>query len=98
MTADNDCNYALYSSIVNDSDLDVYDVRAPSDDPNPPETYLAYLNDTTVKSKIGATSQFQECADDPYNKFSSTGDDARSFDAVLGKVIGSGIQVVIWAG
>ena len=95
--ADSDCN-DLYDGIQQAADFDVYDVRAPSADPNPPETYLAYLNDTTVQRRIGAKAQFQECADAPSNKFQSTGDDARSFQKVLEKVVGSGIQVLIWAG
>ena len=98
VAADTTCNNELYSGITDATDFDVYDVRAPSKDPNPPNTYLAYLNDTMVKQRISAQGQFSDCADAPYYKFESTGDDARSFEAVLGKVIASGIQVTIWAG
>ena len=73
-------------------------MRAPRNDSNPPENYVAFLNDTTVKRKIGAQSQYQECADTPYDKFMLTGDNARSFQTKLAKVVESGIQVLIWAG
>jgi len=55
-------------------DFDVYDVRAPSNDPNPPETYKNYLTSAAVVKAIGAKSAYQECANAPYNKFTTTGD------------------------
>ena len=55
-------------------DFDVYDIRAPSNDPNPPETYSSYLLQPSVTSAIGAKATYTECPDAPYNKFSTTGD------------------------
>ena len=55
-------------------DFDVYDIREPSNDPYPPATYSSYLLQPSVTSAIGAKSTYTECANAPYNKFSSTGD------------------------
>ena len=55
-------------------DFDVYDVRAPSKDPNPPETYASYLAQPSVTSKIGAKATYTECPEAPYDKFQTTGD------------------------
>ena len=68
------CAQDIQSPLSEAGDFDVYDVRAPSNDPNPPETYATYLADKTVMNAIGAQSTYQECPDAPYNKFSSTGD------------------------
>ncbi|KAK0512578.1 hypothetical protein JMJ35_004595 [Cladonia borealis] len=79
-------------------DFDVYDIREPSNDPYPPETYSTYLLQPSVTSAIGAKATYTECPDAPYEKFASTGDDSRSFLSQLSTVIQSGIQVVVWAG
>ena len=79
-------------------DFDVYDVRAPSADPNPPSTYSTYLQQPSVVKAIGAKSTYQECPDAVYNKFSSTGDNSRSFLPQLSSVIAAGVQTVVWAG
>ena len=55
-------------------DFDVYDIRAPSNDPNPPEAYSTYLLQPSVTSAIGAKATYTECPNAPYQKFSSTGD------------------------
>jgi len=73
-TADNTCRSAVESPIENANDFDVYDVRAPSNDPNPPETYVKYLQSASVVKAIGAKSTYSECPNAPYQKFSSTGD------------------------
>ncbi|KAI0300722.1 carboxypeptidase-like protein S1 [Multifurca ochricompacta] len=70
---------------ISTANFDVYDLRAPSQDPFPPETYVTYLQTASIQSAIGA--QFQK-----------TGDDARSFLSTLSTVVQSGIQVLIWAG
>lgn len=49
-------------------------------------------------SAIGAQSTYAECPDAPYEKFTSTGDDARSFLSTLSTVVQSGITTLIWAG
>lgn len=64
----------MENTIIQAADFDVYDVRAPSNDPNPPETYSNYLADKSVVKAIGAKTSYQECPNGPYNKFSSTGD------------------------
>lgn len=55
-------------------DFDVYDIRQPSNDAYPPETYLNYLKQSSVTTAIGAKSTYSECANAPYNKFAATGD------------------------
>lgn len=55
-------------------DFDVYDVREPSNDPNPPETYSKYIARPDIMKAIGARSDYQECADAPGQKFGATGD------------------------
>ena len=68
-------------------DFDVYDIRAPSNDPNPPETYATYLTQASVTKAIGAQSTYQECANAPYNKFSSTGDGKSTYSTCGSKCI-----------
>lgn len=63
-------------------DFDVYDVRAPSKDPNPPETYSSYLLQPSVTQAIGAKATYTECPNAPYNKFSSTGDGESRFRSI----------------
>ncbi len=72
--ADSTCFNRIEGSIIDGADFDVYDLRAPSQDPFPPETYVSYLQDATIQSKIGAQQIYQECPNAPYNKFVSTGD------------------------
>lgn len=55
-------------------DFDVYDVRQPSKDPYPPQSYASYLAQPSVTSAIGAKSTYAECPNAPYDKFASTGD------------------------
>jgi len=102
---DSDCENALNTcvddienSIINLGTFDVYDLRAPANDPFPPETYVSYLRQSSIQTKIGAQQLYQECADAPLGEFISTGDSARSFLPTLSKVVQSGIQVLIWAG
>ena len=79
-------------------DFNVYDIRVPSNDPNPPETYVNYLRQSSVAKAIGAQSTYQECPNAPYQKFASTGDNSRSFLTQLSDVVKSGVQTVVWAG
>ncbi|KAF8859724.1 carboxypeptidase-like protein S1 [Acephala macrosclerotiorum] len=97
-TADNTCYNDIEGPLSGVADFDVYDIRAPSDDPNPPDTYVTYLQSSAVMSAIGAQSTYAECPDAPYEKFTSTGDDARSFLSTLSTVVQSGITTLIWAG
>ena len=73
-SADNTCYNDIEGPLSETADFDVYDIREPSNDPNPPETYVTYLQSSSVVSAIGAKSTYTECPDAPYNKFSSTGD------------------------
>jgi carboxypeptidase C (cathepsin A) len=72
--ADNTCYNDIEGPLSQAADFDVYDIRAPSNDPNPPETYVSYLQSSAVMSAIGAQSTYSECPDAPYEKFASTGD------------------------
>lgn len=72
--ADNTCYGAIEGPLAAVADFDVYDIRAPKDDPEPPSNYLQYLQTSSVVKAIGAQSTYQECPNAPYNKFASTGD------------------------
>lgn len=96
--ADNTCYNGIEGSISQLGNYDVYDIRAPSNDPNPPETYVQYLQSAAVVKAIGAKTQYQECPNAPYQQFASTGDNPRSFLPQLSDVIKSGITTVVWAG
>lgn len=72
--AENTCYNDIEGPLSEVGDFDVYDIREPSDDPYPPETYTAYLAKPSVTSAIGAKATYTECPDAPYNKFSNTGD------------------------
>ena len=72
--ADNTCSNDIEDPITESADFDVYDVRAGSNDPNPPSTYTSYLQQSSVTKAIGARSKYQDCPTGAYNKFSSTGD------------------------
>lgn len=72
--ADNTCYNDIEGPLSEVSDFDVYDIREPSNDPYPPETYETYLQSAAVQKAIGAKSNYSECPDAPYEKFSSTGD------------------------
>lgn len=95
--AENTCVNDIENPIAA-GDFDVYDLRASSQDSFPPGTYATYLGDSTIQSKIGAQHSYVECSDASGQKFSTTGDDARSFISILSTVVQSGIQVLIWAG
>ena len=73
-TADSTCYNGIEGPLSQSGDFNVYDIRAPANDPNPPETYMTYLQSSSVMKAIGAQSKYQECPNAPYQKFSSTGD------------------------
>jgi carboxypeptidase D len=97
-SSDSTCYNGIEGPISQAKDFDVYDVRAPSNDPNPPATYSSYINQQSIRTKIGAKVSYTECSDAGGQKFSNTGDDSRSLLSTLGTVVSSGIQVIIWAG
>jgi carboxypeptidase C (cathepsin A) len=92
------CQSTIMTPIQQSADFDVYDVRAGSNDPNPPNTFVSYLNRAEVQSKIGVDKHFATCSNEAYNKIGSTGDWARSFVPDLSSVVQAGVQVTIWAG
>ncbi|KAF2258268.1 putative carboxypeptidase S1 [Lojkania enalia] len=96
--ADNTCYSTIEGPISSTGNWDVYDIRAPSNDPEPPANYVAYLRQSAVTRAIGAQSTYQECPNAPYNKFASTGDNPRSFLSQLSEVVASGVTTLIWAG
>lgn len=98
VNADNTCYNDIEGPLSSVADFDVYDIRAPSNDPNPPETYVTYLQSAAVVKAIGAKSTYGECPNAPYNKFANSGDDSRTFLPTLSTVVQSGITVLIWAG
>ncbi|KHJ32536.1 putative carboxypeptidase s1 protein [Erysiphe necator] len=92
------CSNYVEGPILNTKDFGIYDVRAPRDDPNPITTYLKYLNSSQVVNAIGAKVSYTECANDLFEKFSETGDNARSYISTLSSVVQSGVKTLIWAG
>lgn len=98
INADNTCYYDIDAAISAATDFDVYDIRSGSVDPNPPETYVAYLQRADIMKAIGAQTTYGECPDAPYDGFAKTGDDARSMMEPLSAVVQSGITVLMWAG
>lgn len=74
ITASAVCAELIESPIASTGNFDVYDVRAPSRDPNPPKTYSKYLLRPDVVKAIGARSLYQECPTTAYALFSATGD------------------------
>ncbi|PYH92089.1 putative carboxypeptidase S1 [Aspergillus ellipticus CBS 707.79] len=92
------CGAVIEDSIMDSGNWDVYDIREPSDDPYPPQTYVTYLRNETVMKAIGAREEYQECPDAPADKFSSTGDNSRTFLPTLSAVVQTGINVLLWAG
>lgn len=75
--ADNTCYRQIEGPLSRIADFDVYDIRAPSNDPEPPANYLNFLGNETVTKAIGAKTTYKECPNEPYNKFAATGDSKR---------------------
>ncbi|KAK8075683.1 Carboxypeptidase s1 [Apiospora hydei] len=96
--ADSICINEVDGPISAATDFDTYDIRQPSKDPFPPNTYVDYLRRPDVMQKIGAKARYESCPNAPGVGFSRTGDDARSFLDTLSEVVRTGIQVLLWAG
>lgn len=92
------CAQYIENPIINAKDYDVYDVREPSNDPYPPATYSTYINQASIRSKIGAAVSYTECSNDVSNNFYDFGDDSRSTLSTMLSDVQSGIQVLMWAG
>ncbi|KAH9479646.1 Carboxypeptidase S1 [Psilocybe cubensis] len=96
--ADNFCVENVFSPAVGNRDSDDLRQNASSPNPFPPEFYLNFLKSPTVKAKIGAESTYHECANAPFNLFSTTGDDARTLLPQLGALANSTLKILLWAG
>jgi len=94
--ADDFCGENIFAVAVGNRDPD--DLRAPSNDSFPSESYVNFLNNKAIQKKIGATSTYAECPDAPYEQFVKTGDDARSLLPQLQALVESGLKTLIWAG
>jgi hypothetical protein len=68
-TCGNDIQYP-----ISEGNFDIYDLRAPTNDTFPPETYVSYLQESSIQTQIGARQLYQECADAPSEMLDSTGD------------------------
>lgn len=98
ISGDSTCAQVIENPIGSLGNFDAYDIREPANDPYPPSTYENYITKKSVMNAIGANSTWSECPYGPYVKFSSTGDDARSFLPTLSTVVQSGIQVLLFHG
>ena len=69
------CSSQIEGSISRAADFNVYDVRKPKNDNEPPSTYTSYLNREDVRRAIGARGgRFRECAGGATLDFARTGD------------------------
>ena len=59
---------------ISQADFDIYDIRAPRNDPFPPSTYISYLQDCSIQDRIGAQQLYQECPTAPFEMIISSGD------------------------
>ena len=55
-------------------DRDPYDLRQNSSALFPSESYIDFLQQTDIQTKIGALVQYIECPDPPFELFVKTGD------------------------
>ncbi|KAL0945855.1 hypothetical protein HGRIS_012138 [Hohenbuehelia grisea] len=94
--ADDFCVENVFVPAVGDRDSD--DLRQNSSALFPPEFYVRLLRNSTIKAKIGATSNYAECANAPFNLFTKTGDDARTLLPQLAALADSRLHILIWAG
>ncbi|KAF1989946.1 putative carboxypeptidase S1 [Aulographum hederae CBS 113979] len=92
------CGAQIESPISYANDFNVYDIRAPRDDPNPPPTYTGYLQRPDVIKKIGAQSEYVDCSNPANFAFMGQGDQAKSILPALSRVVNSGVQTLIWSG
>lgn len=92
--ADNACYQYIEGPLSEVADFDVYDIREPSNDPYPPETYVSYLQSSAVMSAIGAQSTYAECPDSPYEKFANTGDGTFIISFAIHSSLTDGLQML----
>lgn len=60
-----------------------------------PSTFQTYLKRPEVLAAIGARHNYTQCIS---SGFGVTGDEARGMLPTLGKIVDTGIQVLVWAG
>ncbi|KAI5114875.1 hypothetical protein M0805_006247, partial [Coniferiporia weirii] len=89
------CNDDVLSPLA--GDVDVYDVRQPSDDSYPPDL-TNLLTSSSFMDSIGAESTWQETNDDVYSNFAATGDWMLNSAPDLEAVINAGVRTVIYDG
>ncbi|KAJ7059266.1 alpha/beta-hydrolase [Mycena amicta] len=94
--ADNFCVENLFVPAVGSRDSD--DLRQNSSALFPPEYYLNYLAQASVRTAIGAEVAYSECPNAPFELFAKTGDDARTWLPQLGALANSTMKILIWAG
>ncbi|CEI60066.1 unnamed protein product [Fusarium venenatum] len=94
------CNTIMYDDLIEASGVDfgVNDIRIGSQDVDPAETYVDYLNREDVRKKIGARKDFEECNLNTFYKFGDTGDDARPYSNALTNVVNRNMTTLIWVG
>lgn len=72
--AEDVCLRAVQDPIARARDFDGYDLRQPADDPLPGQGYVRYLERTDVVRRIGARTEYTDCAGDVFERFEGTGD------------------------
>lgn len=73
-TADRACRAVVENPLYSLIDFNIYDIRKPPGDNEPPGNYLKYLQDPQVLKAIGAKKQFVECSSEVMRRFVATGD------------------------
>lgn len=89
------CNSNILGPLA--GDYDVYYVLAQNPDPYPPDI-SSYLGSSSLKSKIGAESNWQETNDQVYDNFANTGDWMTNSRPHLETVINAGVRTIIYDG
>ena len=89
------CNDNILSPLA--GNYDVYYVLAQNPDPYPPDL-TTYLGSSSLKTKIGAESDWQETSDQVYDNFARTGDWMHNSAPNLETVINAGVRTIIYDG
>ncbi|GAA5803990.1 hypothetical protein HPULCUR_009475 [Helicostylum pulchrum] len=76
-----------------------YDVRKGYAVIDPPEDYIFLLNDPKIQHQIGVESiQFEQCAEEPYDAMSFSGEGARDSSPALVSLLNNGIRILNYVG
>jgi len=89
------CNNDILSPLS--GPYDVYFVLAKDPDAYPPDL-STYLGSSSLKTKIGAESNWQETSDAVYDNFANTGDWMTNSRPHLETVINAGVRTIIYDG